>query len=202
METPQLTDTQKSWSVERIRFGGLVRVIIGGLALLIWLSLTSSAIAGPPTHSPLPALDLGGFNHACGVATDTEGDLYVASAGESKVRVFDTEHDELTSISNSNKPCGLAVDSKGNVYVLENATGSVVRYAPSDYPFVGTPTYGPPGTIDASGVATGISIDAISGDLYVAKGDRIDVYDENGAYYGPVDEVQRVLPYNATGGAF
>src|ERR1041384_5122648 len=80
--------------------------------LLSLLVLVSTACAAPPTHVRTPALDISGFNHACGTAVDSKGDVYVASAGESKVRIFDPAHKELTSIANSNEPCAVAVNSK------------------------------------------------------------------------------------------
>jgi len=175
------------------------------LALLLWLLLCASpALAGPPSHTHNPALDISGFNHACGAAVDSKGDVYVASAGESKVKVFDPAHTELTSIPNANEPCGLAVDSRGTLFVTEKATGKVVRYVPNAYPFAGTPSYGAAETIDASGNAKGIAIDAnvlltnskflIGGDdsLYIAKGDHIDAY---------ANESQGVQ-VNASGGTF
>ena len=165
------------------------RAALGALALLSFLlALSSPALAGPPTHLRSEAQDISGFNHACGAAVDSKGDVYVASAGESKVRIFNPAHTELTSIANANEPCGLAVDSKGALYVSEKATGKVLRYVPNAYPFAGTPTYGAPVTIDNSGAAKGISVDptvlvtnsgfVIGGDdsLYIAKGDHIDTY--------------------------
>src|SRR4051794_32307379 len=90
------------------------------------LALLAFATPAPPAPVHLPLPGLSGFNHACGAAVDSEGDVYVSSAGESKVRVFDSEHAELASISNSNEPCGLAVDSKGRLYVSESKTGNVL----------------------------------------------------------------------------
>jgi hypothetical protein len=126
-----------------------------------------------PIHPPLPGLNLTGFNRACGVAVDSVGDVYVASAGDSKIRIYDPEHDELASIDNASEPCGLAVDSKGDLYVSESKTGNVVKYA--------APSYGAPTTVDASGQAQGIAVDAVDDFLYVARGDRIAVYEPSGA---------------------
>ncbi len=172
----------------------------GAALALLLLAFASPALAGPPTHLHKPVLDITGFDHACGAAVDSEGDIYVASAGEAKIRIFDLAHTELTSISNANEPCGLAVDSKGNLYVSEKATGKVVRYAPNSYPFSGTPIYGAPVTIDSSGEVEGISVDPFDDRLYVAKGSRIDTYDSEGRL--GIDEAQRVLVFEATGGTF
>jgi hypothetical protein len=159
------------------------------LVLALWLcAFAASAAAGPPTHSRKPALDIAGLNHACGVAVDSEGDVYAASAGESKIAIFDADHDPLTSIANANQPCGLAVDTGGNLYVSEKATGKVVRYKPNAYPFVGTPTYGAAEPIDESGDAEGIAIDPVDDRLYVAEGDHIAVYKSDGSFETNVGE--------------
>src|ERR1041384_8332036 len=137
---------------------------------LFLLAFTSPVLAGPPVHLHTPVLDISGFNRACGTAIDSKGNVYVSSAGESKVRIFDSAHKELTSIANSNEPCGLAVNSKGDLFVSEQKTGNVVRYKPNAYPFVGKPSYGAAEPIDSSGEARGISVDPFDDRLYVAQG--------------------------------
>jgi hypothetical protein len=152
-----------------------------GAILALALSLLFSSVASAvPVHPPLVGENLSGFNHACGVATDSEGDVYVSSAGDSKVKVFNPAHNELESISNANEPCGLAVDGNGNLYVSEKATGNVVKYAPGAYPFSGAPGYDPPATIDPSGKAKGIAVDPVDDRLYVAEGTAIATYDAAG----------------------
>jgi len=173
---------------------------LGALTLLTLLIFAPSALAGPPSHLRSPALDVAGLDHACGVAVDSKGDLYLASAGESKVKVFDPSHTELTSIANANEPCALAVTSKGELYVSERATGNVVRYKPNAYPFSGSPSYGAAEAIDSSGKAKGISVDPHDDRLYVAEGDRVSVYSPAGAL-DTVNEEQSVK-IEATGGTF
>ncbi len=168
----------------------------------IWLGLVvlvSPAAAGPPIHL-LESREIAGLDHACGTAVNSEGDVYVSSAGESAIEVYDEDLDPLTSIPNANEPCGLTVDGKGQLYVSEAATGNVVRYKPSAYPFVGTPTYGPAEPIDSSGDARGIAIDPHDGRLYVAEGDHIAVYASNGSFEanigtGDLDDVTGVATY-------
>jgi hypothetical protein len=166
------------------------------LALSLLFSHAPSAFAGPPTHFHKESGDITGFNHACGVAVDSKGDVYVSSAGESKVKVFDPAHAELSSISNANEPCGLSVNGKGELFVSERATGKVVRYKPNFYPFSGAPTYGPAEPIDASGNAVGISIDPHDDRLYVAEGDHIAVYKSDGSFEANIGEGKLT---NATG---
>jgi len=175
---------------------GLAIVIGAGLLL----TCASPALGNPPVHIHNASLDIAGFNHACGAAADSEGDVYVSSAGESKIKVFDAAHNELTSISDNHEPCGLAVDSNGNLFVSEKAVGEVVKYEPNAYPFVGTPTYGAPETVDDSGEAEGISVDLRGGRLYVAEGNRISTYDSEGKL--GINEEQRVLVFEAAGGTF
>jgi len=170
-------------------------------ALALPALFAAPALAGPPTHVPLPGETISGLNHACGTAVDPEGDVYVSSAGESKVKVFDPQHNELTSIPNANEPCGLAVDSRGTLYVAEQATGNVVRFVPNAFPLSATPTYGPAQPVDLSGEAEGISVDLADDRLYVAKGDHVMVYQNDGTT--GQNEVQQLFIQSAvTSGTF
>lgn len=196
------------------------RLLVGAaLALLLGLlAFVSPALAGPPVHLPLPDLNLesgqapveatpgGELNHACGTAVDSEGDLYVASAGKGYVDIFRPTEDVeepweyLSSIEDVNEPCGLAVDSKGNLYVSEVKTGNVVKYTPNAYPFLGAPSYGAPIAVDSSGEAKGIAVDVSDDRLYVARGSEVAAYQSDGTT--GQNEVQDVLVYKATGGTY
>jgi hypothetical protein len=183
--------------------GILARVILGPCALAL-LAL-AAPVQAAPFHARTASLDVTGLNHACGAAVDSKGDFYAASAGESKVKVYNPSHVLLTEIVNSNEPCGLAVDSQGTLFVLERATGKVIRYIPNSYPFSGSPTYGAGEEVAIGGFAKGIAVDraavinakneAIGTDdsLYVVKGSHVDVYR---------NEVQGINLQNASGGTF
>ncbi len=168
--------------------GRATRAMLGACALaLLCLAFTSQALAAP-FHPRTPSLDVEGLNHACGVAVDNKGNFYASSAGESKVKVYDSSHALLTEISNVNTPCGLAVDTGGNLYLSEKATGKVLRYHPSAFPFVGAPSYEAPTTVDASGKAKGIAVDRTDNRLYVAAGDHVAVYNSEGSFETNVGE--------------
>ncbi|HEX3324208.1 MAG TPA: hypothetical protein VHR65_03590 [Solirubrobacterales bacterium] len=156
--------------------------LVLGIAMLSALVPAPEALAAPPAHLRVPALDIAGLNHACGAAVDSKGDVYVSSAGESKVKIFNPSHTELGAISNTHEPCGLAVDTKGNLYVSEKAAGEVVRYHPTAYPFAGSPSYETPVTIDASGNAKGIAVDPTDDRLYVAEGNHVAIYKSSGSF--------------------
>ena len=157
-------------------------------------------MAATPFHSRLPALDAEGLNHACGVAVDSKADLYASSAGASKVLVFGPADQDtpIAEIADANEPCGLAVTSTGNLYVSEQATGEVVRFKPTQYPFLGAPSYGSREVIDASQVAKGISVDPFDDRLYVAEGTRVTAYDAEGKL--GTNETQEARCLNCTGG--
>ena len=165
------------------------------------LLLPAAASADPPAHGRLAALDVTGLNHACGAATDSKGDLYASSAEDNEIKVFDAEHNELTSIEDTEEPCALAVQTDGTLYVSERGTGEVVRYEPNLYPLEASPTYGAREVIDASGKAAGIAVDPVDNRLYVAEGDRISIYKADGTPY-TIDERQTVQVSEATGGSF
>jgi hypothetical protein len=198
----------------RPRFTHGIGPTLGVVPVLLWLALAPSALAGPPSHPRLSALDLVGaapdpgsthpaqpFNHACGTTVDSKGDVYVASAGNGKVDVFNPTHQYLTSISDADKPCGLAVNGKGELYVSESATGKVIRYKPNAYPFVGTPVYGAAEPIDSSGTAKGIAVDPSNDGLYIAESNRVDSYNPAGTI--GINEVQSVnVAGTSTGGTF
>jgi hypothetical protein len=191
-ETPSSTAPAKP----RTRFAAATALAALALALL----LTASAQAAAPSHVRREALDVTGLNHACGAAVDSKGDLYLASAGESKVNVYDPSHNLLTSINDANTPCALALTTTGNLYVSEKATGEVVRFKPNAYPFAGTPTYGSREVIDASTKAKGIAVDPFDNRLYVAEGTRVSAYDAEGNL--GINEVQSVNLFEVTGGTF
>jgi DNA-binding beta-propeller fold protein YncE len=183
-----------------------------GIALALFGLLAPVAGATPPTHPPVPALDLVGaapdpglahpaqpFNHACGTGVDSHGDVYVASAGNGEIDVFNAAHEFLVAIPDAHEPCGLAVNGAGELFVSEQAEGTVVRYRPSAYPFVGTPTYGAAETIDSSGEARGISVDPFDGRLYVAEGTRVAAYNPDGSL--GIDEVDGIAG-ECTAGSF
>ena len=170
-------------------------------ALAFFVFALAATAQAAPTHPRKEALDTTGLNHACGAAVDSKGDLYLASAGDSKIKVYNAAHTLLTEISDSNQPCGLAVTTTGNLYVTERATGEVVRFKPNAYPFAGTPTYGPREVIDSSAKAKGIAVDPFDNRLYVAEGDRVSTYGSEGNL--GIDEVQKVsLNSGTTGGTF
>src|SRR3954471_5710550 len=85
---------------------GLILVLTGPSPL---------AEASPPAHTRDSALDITELNHACGAAVDSQGDVYVASAGDGEIKVFSPAHVELAAIANADEPCGLAVDGGGNL---------------------------------------------------------------------------------------
>jgi len=168
--------------------------LFGGCAgaVLATLVLAASALAGPPNHARDEGRDLAGFDHACGTAVDGEGNVYVSSAGEDEIEVFDPSGTSIETIANANEPCGLAVDTAGNLYVSERASGEVVRYEP--------PLYDERIAIDASGEAEGISVDRFDDRLYVAKGGRVDAYNSAGEL--GENEVQQLAIASSSGGTF
>ena len=167
----------------RARSKRLGRATLGAVALpaALALALAPPALAGPPTHGPLPGEDVAGLNKACGTAVDSEGDLYAASAGEGKIKVFaPADHTTpIAEITNANQPCSLAVDTKGRLYVSEKATGNVIRYLPNAYP-PGPSSFSSPEAFDPSGNAEGIAVDPVDDRLYVAEGTRVSVFQADG----------------------
>lgn len=155
----------------------IVAICAGLMSLLV---LTPTALAAEsPSHPFLAETNgiasasnrppTGAFEDACGVALDSHGDRYVADYYHDAVDVFGPSGEYLTQIakeSDGNGPCGLAVDAAGRVYV-ENWRAEVARYTPSTYPPTAATAYGERALIDPAGTATGVTVDAATGDLYV-----------------------------------
>ncbi len=174
-------------------------------SVALWLSALAPPTLAGPIHSRTADLDVSGLNHACGAAVDKNGDLYAASAGEGKVKVFDAaDHTTpIAEIANANTPCALAVTTTGNLYVSESATGNVVRYKPTTFPLTGAPVYGAAEPIHTDGDAEGIAVDRFDNRLYVAAGDRIAVYKADGSLEkadvleGQISEATGVAAYTS-----
>jgi sugar lactone lactonase YvrE len=179
---------------------------LGALLLLFGTSGFSVELASAaPTHPFLESLDgdgtpAGEFDKACGVATDGNGDVYVADHGNDAIDVFDPTGAYLTSIAVAT-PCGLAVDSHGSVYVV-TAGGNVLRYNPNGgaYPPTAATTYGAPVTFDSSGEATTVAVNTADDGVYVASPTVVTVYNSDGSL-NRVNEVQR-LAISCTGGSY
>jgi streptogramin lyase len=178
---------------------------LGALLLLLGtFSFCAELASAAPTHPFFETFDgagtpAGGFDRACGVAVDSEGDVYVADRGHDAIDVFDPTGAFLTSISVA-APCGLAVDSNGSVYAI--TAGNVVKFEPSGgtYPPTAATTYGAPVSFDSSGEATAVAVNPASDRVYVAHPTVVTVYNPDGSL-NRVNEVQR-LAISCTGGSY
>lgn len=150
---------------------------------------TTEATAASQEHRFLAAHSLTQPEEACGVATDSEGDVYVSRPEEFLVQVFDPAAAPITefeAFANAAEPCGLAVDSGGAVYVAD-IEGMVVRYAPAggEYPPTEATEYevdeaaGEEGVIVEEG-GKAVAIDPGDDHLYVAEGGHVSEYEADG----------------------
>jgi hypothetical protein len=141
----------------------------------------------------------GPFANPTGIATDSYGDVYVAShgpqfAGEGRIDVFDAEGNFLDEINEPNGPQTIAVDTGGHLYVWSYEPGhptALRRYdpEPSGYePSTGNIDYNPAptvvGEVDAAYAA--LSINPENNHLFVNYFSRI-------AEYGSADEGNTLL---------
>lgn len=180
------------------RFAALRRALF---AIAVAAGLLAPAAGAMPLHPFLPEASLEGFNHACGTAVDSQGDVYVSNSGASKIEVFDSSGSLLTSIANSHGPCGLAVDSTGRLYVSQTQAGEVkvVRYTPSVFPVTAATTYGAPTTFDPSPEARGVAVDTSDDSVYVADKTRVTIYKSDGSLFTG-NEVQALKISGSTSG--
>jgi hypothetical protein len=135
---------------------------------------------------PVPPPE-GEFEDACGVAVDSQGDLYVSDYYHRTIDVYGpgsgTQSGQyLTQIQDPDPdgPCNLAVDGAGNVYV-NNWRRDVARFAPTEFPPTEETVYGDPTVVDfpaaAGARSTGVFLDPASGDLYVDDRTYVAVYE-------------------------
>jgi len=121
------------------------------------------------------------FNRPSGVATDADGNVYVADASNMLIRKI-TPSGEVSTIAHNYaneenevtpflRPIDVATDAQGNTYVADEFTFSIIKISPTEYPriFAG----GHFGFKDGTGTnaefksISGLATDA-SGNLYVA----------------------------------
>jgi streptogramin lyase len=132
------------------------------------------------------------FNHPTGVATDAQGNAYVADYQNNRIRKIDTSGNVTTFAGNGtagyadgaggphggaefNGPTGVAVDAQGNVYVADfdnsrirkiDALGNTITLAGNGTPGFVDGTGGPNGTAEFS-LPCAVAVDA-QGNVYVA----------------------------------
>jgi NHL repeat len=122
--------------------------------------------------------DNGDFGDACGVAVNqTNGDLYVGDYGNFTIWRYSpaagtvAEGDYIGGLFPSVGPCQVAADS-ASVYAIDLDGGNLLKFSAADFT---TPISFLDGAVfNAS--ATAVAIDPSSGDVYVNKGNRVDVF--------------------------
>ena len=147
-----------------------------------------------PTHPELPNLSHTPMQRACGVATDSHGNLYVSEQTAKTVSVFSPAGTLITSFSTTttlaNNPCKLAVSASGAVYVVNSNRSEARKFVPSQFPPVSSPaptTYSVNTTLNGNGYlafsptlanVSSISIDPTNEQIYVAQdtGNEIQEY--------------------------
>jgi hypothetical protein len=163
------------------------------------LSLTGDCSVSPldEVPDPGPCPGTAGVDHPdipfvspTAVATDSYGNIYVASEGseldggpQGRIDVFGPSGLFITQIVDELGPASLAVDSDGNLYVSNRFTNEerVVRYSPtSPYePAVGKIKYGgsPSTIIEESGsIFMGLAVNPANDHLFVKFESRIQEY--------------------------
>lgn len=124
-----------------------------------------------------------------GVATDAQGNVYVADSNHGRIAKFSSDGQFITQIGSygsgpgkfSGGPDGIAVDSTGNVYATEPYTDHIHKFSPGGQEVAvwGTGGHGP-GQFSAPG---GIALDK-QGNIYVAdsQNNRIEKLGPDGSF--------------------
>jgi hypothetical protein len=135
---------------------------------------------GEPAEFSPGVHTLTGFGEVCGVAVDSEGDVYVADY-EHGIEVFEPSGAPLTSLPIS-AVCGIAVGPGGALYANEYRA-AVYRFDPSEYPVTAATAYAAGPTIDP-GPVVGVAADTTNGDVYTDERDRIAQHNAGGDLLG------------------
>lgn len=125
---------------------------------------------GTALGSPFP---LSGFQNSCGMAVDTHGNLWVSEERDDQVVEFTSLGSPTGRVLKTAEPCQLAIDSHDNFYVTgTNREGrpAEVRKYDSEGHFLFTLTHSP----------NDVAIDPATDDVFVSRGDHVDVYDSEG----------------------
>jgi hypothetical protein len=129
----------------------------------------------------------GAFAQPTKVATDSYGNMYVASHGaaedgsEGRIDIFDSEGFFITQIADPAGPFSIAVDSDGVLYVYNGTQGErLLRYSPSVYePDVGIMEYADPPVIlveEDFSPWVGLAVNVADNHLFANWGDEVREY--------------------------
>ncbi len=135
----------------------------------------------PAQFSAAASHTLTGFTELCGVAVDSEGDIYAADY-EGGISVYDPTGTLVTTTTAAEHVCAVAVGPGGVLYASKYQT-SVVRFTPSAYPVTAATTYEGETEIEPGNIF-GIAVDPGNGDLYADEGEAIAQFDGSGTLLG------------------
>lgn len=125
------------------------------------------------------------LNYPSDVAVDNDGNIYIADSGNYRIQIYDPSGIYINTINildggSQVAPKGVALDNSGKLYITGNDKIFIYDTSNlSDSPI----TWGGSGTeLGLLGGATGIFIDKISGDIYVAEetNNRVTIFNSNG----------------------
>ena len=125
----------------------------------LWKETPSSS--GEYAHIPLP---IPGLSNPYGIAVDSNGNLYIADAGNNRVvkeTLSNGSYTQTTIGSGFNSPEGVAVDSNGNVYIADTGDGELYKETPS------RGNYTQSLFVEALSNPEGVAVDS-SGNVYIA----------------------------------
>lgn len=165
-----------------------VRFFAGALASIGLLLAPAGAAAAPQSHPFLGTVGPAGYEDACGLAFGPGG-LFVSDYGADRIEGPTT----IASEAPQGGPCKIAFDPLGDLYV-DNWHRDVVRYE-AGHLATGAYEVIDPEPADAAEAPTGLAVDPVSGDLYVAHRTFIS------RYAAPVHEGEAPTTIGADPGA-
>jgi hypothetical protein len=119
---------------------------------------------------------IGGFGELCGLAVDSNGDIYAADFFTG-VHVY-TPAGAVLNTFEGGSGCNIAVDSHGTVYRSE-FEGPVFKFTPSEFPVTASTSYEAGGLVDEA-AAWGIATSPATNQLFVDEHTQVGEYNEAG----------------------
>jgi hypothetical protein len=134
--------------------------------------------------------EIGGFSKLCGVAVDSNGDIYAIDYFNG-IQIYGPSGEHITTITFPNvygesapSFCNAAVDSHGTLYLSHYTLieEGVEKFTPSEFPVTASTTYnsGGRGVVVDPNHSRGVAVDPATNNVFVDEATRVAEYEETG----------------------
>jgi DNA-binding beta-propeller fold protein YncE len=126
----------------------------------------------------------GQFDEPADLAISSEGNIYVADTGNSRIQAFSSDGVFFKVFDNSlsgklRKPAALAIDARDNLYVLDTSRASVTIYSPNGDALR---EFGGDKAKESDSLKNPVAVMAGHDEVFVLDSDRVRVYSPDGKF--------------------